>query len=415
MNCRYFLEKVAFAAKARWEATPRQANPADVMSLVDAPRAFSIDVPDADIDDLTSRLERTRWLEPLERAGWSYGTGYDYLQSLVEHWKTRFDWRAHERRLNRLPQYLMRVRDFDVHYIHIRSGDPFAVPLLLCHGWPGGINEFEKLATMLKERNTSAAPPFDVIIPSMPGFGFSSRPRAPGAGIHYIADLWRDLMLQLGYQRFGVHGGDWGSWVALALSRRSAQHVIGVHLNYISGRYVPELRTPSSEEEREYLRRANAWSSEEAAYIKLQETKPQTIGFALADSPVGLAAWIVEKFNGWSSAGALQSIFTMDELLTNISLYWFSNAMYSAMCLYKEARADIRDADWTATSATPVAIAQFPDEIPFPPYSHLSKYLNVVRWTRMQRGGHFAALESPSELAADIRAFFGGDRAETGL
>jgi pimeloyl-ACP methyl ester carboxylesterase len=368
-------------------------------------QSFSINVPQAALDDLHLRLQRTRWLiAPV--SGWADGTSYDYLRELVRYWETQFDWRAQERRLNALNQFCIDVSGAKVHGFHLRSGRPEAIPLLLCHGWPGGINEFEKLAQMLLDPNSEIA--FDLVIPSMPGFGFSD-PRA-GAGVGFIADLWGELMRLLGYERFAVQGGDWGAWVGIAMSRRLPHRVLGVHLNYVPARYLPPPSPQgATAEEREYLERRQRWNDQEGAYTAIQGTKPQSLGFGLCDSPAGLAAWIIEKFQSWSDCGGdVESVFSKDELLTNVSLYWFTNSMYTAMRIYKEARRDVAETSWSdGPSPVPIAIAHFPKEIPFPPRGYLSKFLNIARWTEMPRGGHFAALECPRELAKEIQSAIG--------
>ena len=365
---------------------------------------FSVAIPESALIDLRSRLHNTRWPGPPHIDDWSDGTSYPYLRELVEYWESQFDWREQERRFNAFPQFRATLSGVNIHFIHMRSNRPNAIPLLLCHGWPGGINEFEKLARILMD--SKSEPAFDLVIPSMPGFGFSEAHL--GAGVHFIADLWGELMQLLGYDRFAVQGGDWGGWVGTALGRRLPDRVRAVHLNYVPARYLPQPSPESATpEEREYLQRRQKWSDEEGAYTLIQGTKPQSLGFSMSDSPAGLAAWIIEKFHGWSgSGGRIESVFTKDELLTNVSLYWFTNSIYSSMRIYKDARPDTASAKWDTKSPVPFAIAHFPAEIPFPPRSHIAKYLNLRRWTEMPAGGHFAAMEQPQALADDIRAFF---------
>ena len=371
---------------------------------------FDIDVSDDQIADLHSRLRSVRMPPPMNVPEWSDGTNAAYLSELLEYWRTDFDWRAQERRLNAFPQFRIDLSGLKIHLIHVRARRPDAIPLLVCHGWPGGINEFEKIIAALSEPASASLPAFHLVIPSMPGYGFSDAPSAPDvANIPFIADLWGDLMRSLGYERFGVQGGDWGAWVTIAMSRRMPQRVIGAHVNYVPARYLPPVdeRTASSEE-REYFERRRKWVDDENGYGAIQGTKPLTLAYGLSDSPAGLAAWIVEKFWDWSGClGDIESSFTKDELLTNVSLYWFTNSIYGAMRLYKEARRDLTRTPWDLQkSPVPVAVAQFPREIPFPPRSHVSKFLNIVRWTPMPAGGHFAALEAPAALAADIQRSF---------
>ena len=366
--------------------------------------AFAIAIPDGQLADLRVRLHNTRWPGPPHVNDWIDGTSYDYMRDLAAYWETKFDWREQEKLLNTLPQFRTAVSGLKVHLFHLRSERPNAIPLLLCHGWPGGINEFVKIAPLLM--NSQSRPPFDLVIPSMPGYGFSD-PSA-GAGVHFVADLWGELMQGLGYDRFAVQGGDWGAWVAIAMSRRLPDRVLAAHVNYVPARYLPPVPIDSAgEDERRFLEQRVQWSDEEGAYVQIQATKPQSLGFSMSDSPVGVAAWIVEKFHGWSgSGGDFERTFTKEDLLTNVSLYWFTGSMYSAMRIYKESRRDIPAVNWEQRSPVPVAVAHFPDEIPFPTRSHVAKYLNVVRWTKMPAGGHFAALEQPESLATDIREFF---------
>lgn len=378
---------------------------------------FQIYVSEEQLSDLRERLQNTRWPHAIEVSNWSYGTDARYLAGLTEYWQTAFDWRKQERRLNALPQFRADVSGLNIHFIHVVSQRSDAIPLLLCHGWPGGINEFEKVIQPLSNPQSASLPAFHLVIPSMPGYGFSDAPRTAGvANVGYIADLWGELMQSLGYDRFAVQGGDWGAWVAIAITRRMPERIIGAHLNYVPARFLPapepQTATP---EEREYLAHRRIWTEEESAYAQIQGTKPQTLGFALGDSPVGLAAWIVEKFYGWSGCkGDIESAFTKDELLTNISLYWFTNSILTAMTIYKESRLEMSQTPWQPhVSPVPIAVAQFPYEIPFPPRSHVAKYLNIVRWTHMQSGGHFAALESPHELTEDIQSFFTSLKAQS--
>ncbi len=370
---------------------------------------FQINVSDEQLSDLKARLEKTRWPHTVDVADWSYGTDPQYLNGLIGYWRTAFDWRKQELRLNALPQFRTEVSGLNIHFIHVRAKRPDAIPLLMCHGWPGGINEFEKIIEPLTNPQSAALPAFHLIIPSMPGYGYSDAAPPGVANVAYIADLWGELMQLLGYERFAVQGGDWGAWVTIAISRRMPERVIGAHLNYIPARYLPAPdKQTATPEEREYLEKRRIWTEDENGYGQIQGTKPQTLGFALSDSPTGLAAWIVEKFYSWSGCnGDIELTFTKDELLTNVSLYWFSNSMLTAMALYKESRREMSENPWPPyVSPVPIAVARFPDEIPFPPRSHASKFLNITRWTEIQSGGHFAALENPRDLTQDIQAFF---------
>ncbi|HEY0192163.1 MAG TPA: epoxide hydrolase, partial [Kofleriaceae bacterium] len=346
---------------------------------------------------------RTAWPPVVDDVGWSEGTAQRYLRDVVAYWQHGFDWRAQERRLNAVPQFRIELDGLGIHYLHVRSTRPGAIPLLMCHGWPGGNLELLEISRLLAEP-AAGQPAFHVIAPAMPGYGFSSIPTRPGVNLARIADLWVQLMAQLGYARFGVQGGDWGAWVALQLCRRHADRLIGAHLNYVPARFVP-VPTGDGPGERAYLVERERWVDEESGYGQLQGTKPQTLAFALSDSPVGLAAWILEKFHGWS--GGRDAAFSRDALLTNVCVYWFTNTIYSSIRLYKEVAGELARDRSGDRPATPVAVARFPDEIAFPPRAHLANYLNLVRWTEMPAGGHFAALEQPALLAGDIQAFFG--------
>jgi pimeloyl-ACP methyl ester carboxylesterase len=369
---------------------------------------FEIQIPDAALADLRARLANAAWPPAVEDTGWTEGTSQAYLRKLVGYWQRDFDWRAQERWLNAVPQYRVEIDGCSVHYLHVRSPRPDAVPLLMCHGWPGGNLEFIKISQLLANPEDRSAPAFHVVAPAMPGHGFSSIPTRAGVNLGRIADLWVQLMAGLGYERFGVQGGDWGAWVAIRLCRDHGARLLGAHLNYVPARYVPALVTAVTDEDRAYLAQRQRWIDDENGYGHLQGTKPQTLAMALTDSPVGLAAWIVEKFHGWSDCGGqIESVFSDDELLTNISVYWFTRTIYSSMRLYKEVLAELGDGrDLAVRPATRVAVARFPKEIVFPPRSHLESYLNIARWTEMPAGGHFAALEQPALLSRDIQAFF---------
>jgi pimeloyl-ACP methyl ester carboxylesterase len=373
---------------------------------------FEIQIPEAALTELRRRLASAAWPPAVDGTGWTEGTSQTYLRELVSYWQHDYDWRAQERRLNAVPQFRAELDGFTIHYLHVRSNRPDAVPLLMCHGWPGGNLEFLKVIQLLVDPEDRTAPAFHVIAPAMPGYGFSSIPTRPGVNLTRIADLWARLMTQLGYERFGVQGGDWGAWVAIRLCRDHAPRLLGAHLNYVPARYVPVPGSAGEDltaEDRAYLAQRQRWVDDENGYGHLQGTKPQTLAMALSDSPIGLASWIVEKFHGWSDCrGDLGSTFTRDELLTNVSVYWFTNTIYSSMRLYKEVAAELaEDRSPAIRPSTRVAVARFPREIVYPPRSHLERYLNIVRWTDMPSGGHFAALEQPVLLARDLQAFFG--------
>jgi pimeloyl-ACP methyl ester carboxylesterase len=376
-------------------------------------RPFVIDIPDGQIDDLRSRLRSARWPQPVEGAGWDDGTDLEFLQRLIDYWLNRFDWRAQEKRLNRLPQFMATVDDQEIHFVHMRGSGPAPLPLILTHGWPGSFVEMEKLISLLANPQAYAGDPadaFHVVVPSLPGYGFSPAPTTKGVGSQRIAELWRGLMQKLGYTRFALQGGDIGAGVSVWAARLFPEQVVGVHLNFIPGSYKPALgseQPPVSREEQVFIDAAAEWTAREGAYAHLHSTKPQTFSYALTDSPAGLAAWLVEKFRSWSDCnGDIEQTFAFDTLLTDISLYWFSNNINASLRLYKENRLAPLIFKPGERVAPPLGVALFPRELPMPPRAWVERVFHVQRWTPMPRGGHFAALEQPELLVEDIRAFF---------
>src|SRR5262245_13153468 len=374
---------------------------------------FEIDIPQATLDDLQARVARTRWPDALVGAGWEYGASLDYLQELAQYWQTGFDWRAQEAALNRFHHFRAEVGGQKIHYIHERGAGPQPLPLIITHGWPGSFAEMLKLIPLLTDPalfGADAADAFDVVVPSMPGFGFSDRPRQPGMNVWRIADLWAELMAGLGYARFGAQGGDFGAGINTVLGLNHSARLIGVHLNYIPGSYQPDLSSGTAgltEEERQFLRDVEEWSQLEGGYSHAQRTRPQTLAYGLNDSPAGLAAWIVEKFQAWGDCdGEVERRFTKDELLTNVMIYWASETIGSSMRLYYEGRRAPLHFRPGQFVNVPCGFARFPLEAPFPPRSWVERGYNVEHWVEMPRGGHFAAMEEPQLLAEDIRAFF---------
>ncbi|HKR64785.1 MAG TPA: epoxide hydrolase [Thermoanaerobaculia bacterium] len=355
---------------------------------------FRIDVDDAVLDDLRRRLDHTRWPDELDDTPWISGTSRDYLQELVEYWRDDFDWRAQERALNAFAHFRADVDGTNIHFIHERaqSGDGF--PLILTHGWPSTFFEMTKLIPLLTARG------FDVVVPSLPGCGFSERPVKPGvASRTNIARLWRLLMTDvLGYARFGARGGDIGASITALLGLDHADCVTAIH---VSDPIRPHFDSPFTPAEERFLAEEADWMRREGAYDFIQATKPQTLGYALNDSPAGLASWIVEKYHGWSGRE-----LTKDELLTNITIYWVTETINSANRLYFERERYLRKLGAGERVTVPVAVALFPADIDQPPREYCERAYNVVRWTKMPRGGHFAAMEEPELLANDIAEFF---------
>ncbi len=374
---------------------------------------FRIDVPQAVLDDLAARLDSTLWPEEIPGAQWDYGTDLAYLGRLVEYWRAEYDWRAQERTLNEFDHFRAPIDGYGVHFIHARGKGSAPFPLIISHGWPGSVVEMLKIIPMLTDpasHGGDAGDSFDVVVPSLPGYGFSDKPAERGVSNTRIAGMWNTLMKEvLGYQRFGAQGGDWGGMISSRLGFDFPESVAGVHLNLMTG--VPFFRSapdpPLIETEQEFLRQTRRWFDDEGGYFHIQRTKPQTLAFALNDSPVGLAAWIVEKFRTWSDCrGNPENGYTRDELLTNIMVYWITQTAASSVRHYYENRVDNWRFQPGERVEVPCALALFPVEINRPPREWAERTHNVQRWTEMPRGGHFAAMEQPQLLAEDIRAFF---------
>jgi microsomal epoxide hydrolase len=340
---------------------------------------------------LRERLARTRFPDEPPLEPWSTGSSLSHVRELVNYWHSGFDWRAHEARINRLRQFTVSVRGIELHFIHEPGREAQSMPLLLSHGWPGSIVEFLELIPLLTER-------FTVVAPSLPGYTLSFKPGQPRFGVEEIADCFAELMTRLGYERFAVQGGDWGAFIGSRLAAKYPERVIALHLNLLAVRRDPKIPAASAEEAA-YLSHLAHWLKEETGYQAIQGTKPQTLAYALTDSPAGLAGWIAEKFRTWSDGGIKR-----DDLLANISLYWFTGAIGSSFWPYY---ARLHRPWPFDTVDVPVGYAEFPKEILRPPRSLAAKtYTNIQRWTVMQKGGHFAALEEPRALAAEMLAFF---------
>ena len=374
---------------------------------------FTIAIPEEAVKELLTRLALTRWPDQLDSIGWDQGTDQAYLARIVDHWRDSFDWRTQEAALNELPQFRATIDQQQIHFVHARAKSGQGLPLIITHGWPATFAEMVKIIPLLTDPEAhggDAADAFDVVIPSLPGYAFSSAPRQVGMDTFEIAKLWARLMTVLGYERFAAQGGDWGASVSTCLGFLFPQRVMGVHLNRIPGSFQPPLGPSEpdlSQDEQAFLAAHATWFDTEGAYGRIQATKPQSLAYALNDSPVGLAAWIIEKFRTWSDCdGEVERVFTRDELLTNISIYWFTQTIGSSMRLYWEnRRRPLRFAPGERIQV-PCAVALFPKEIVMPPRSWVQRVYNVHRWSPMPKGGHFAAFEQPALLAQDIRAFF---------
>ena len=376
-------------------------------------RPFAINIREEQLEDLRSRLRAARWPKPVKGAGWSDGAELEFLQRLTDYWLNKFDWRAQEKRLNGLPQFMTTVEGQEIHFVHLRGSGPDPLPLILTHGWPGSFAEMERVIPLLADPQAHGgdqADAFHRVVPSLPGYGFSPAPSLPGVSSRRIANLWQVLMAELGYTRFALQGGDIGAGVSMWTARLFPERIVGIHLNYVSSGYTAPMEDdlpPITPEEKAYLDKVAAWTAAEGAYAHLQGTKPQTLSYALTDSPVGLAARMVEKFRSWSDCnGDIEQAFGFDTLLTDISLYWFGDDINGSVRLYKENRLAPLTFSPGESVAPPLGFALFPRELPMPPRSWVERAFNVKRWTVMPRGGHFAALEQPELLVEDIRAFF---------
>jgi microsomal epoxide hydrolase len=365
------------------------------------PRPFRLETPEADLADLRERLARTRFPDEPPLEPWVTGTSLSYLRALISYWQTTFDWRVHEARINRWPQYKVAMRGIDLHFIHAPGGGENPTPLLLLHGWPGSIVEFGELIPRLTER-------FTVVAPSLPGFTLSFTPGQPRFGTEEMADLFAELMTEvLGYERFAAQGGDWGAFIASRLGYAHAEKLIGIHLNLLAVRRDPKQET-TNENEKAYLAQLTQWLKEETGYQWIQGTRPQTLAYALSDSPTGLAAWIAEKFHRWSDCGGvIENAVSRDDLLANITLYWLSGAIGSSFWPYYARMHRPWPIPEGKTVDVPMGYAEFPKEILRPPRSLAARtYTDIRQWSAMKKGGHFAALEQPAALAAEVERFF---------
>ena len=374
--------------------------------------ATTLDIPEPAIVDLRERLARTRFPDQAPGPAWAYGADLDYIRDLVEYWRTRFDWRAQEARLNAFPQYRAALSDIDLHFLHVPGRGPSPCPLLLLHGWPGSVFEFLEIIPRLTDPARFGGDPadaFTVVAPSLPGYGLSFKPGQRRFGVEEIADCVAALMQStLGYSKFGVQGGDWGGITASRLGYAHSNKLIGIHVNLLSVRRDLAQPTEPTPEERRYFDQLAHWQREETGYQSIQGTKPQTLAFALTDLPAGLAAWIVEKFRSWSDCGGdIESVFSRDHLLANISFYWFTGAIGSSFWPYYARMHRPWPIPEGGTVAVPTGYAEFPHEIIRPPRSLAARtYTDIRRWTQMPRGGHFAAMEQSEALANEIQAFF---------
>jgi microsomal epoxide hydrolase len=370
-------------------------------------RPFRIDIPQADVDDLRDRLARTRWPDQLPGVGWDYGIPLDYVQELAEYWRTGYDWRAHERQLNEFPQFTTAIDGQNVHFLHVRSPEPDALPLIITHGWPGSVAEFMNVIGPLTDPRAHDGDPadaFHLVVPSIPGYGFSGPTRETGWNPRRIARAWDELMQRLGYRRYGAQGGDWGSSISRELGLVVPGHLFGVHLNMLFAQ-GPHDQPDLTDEEKARLQRLRQFRASGSGYGAIQSTRPQTLAYGLTDSPAGQLAWITEKFGEWTDGGLPDEAVDRDQLLTNVTIYWLTATAGSSARLYYEAA---RSRAWgpPENSTVPTGVAVFPREIApaIRRFAELSN--NIVHWSEFDRGGHFAAMEAPDLLTGDVREFF---------
>ncbi|WP_371583853.1 epoxide hydrolase family protein [Streptomyces sp. NBC_01314] len=376
-----------------------------------AVRPFTLDIPQTDLDDLAVRLAATRWPDELPDAGWSQGVPLAYLKELAEHWRTSYNWREHEAHLNRLPQFTTEIDNANIHFLHIRSAQNDALPLLITHGWPGSIVEFLDVIDPLTEplsHDGDSADAFHLVIPTIPGYGLSGPTHDGGWDVHRVAKAWAELMRRLGYHRYGAQGGDWGHAITRELAAIDTDHVVAIHLNTLLTLPPsdPAEAAELTDDDQARLDRLTRAEPEMSAYAKIQGTRPQTLAYALTDSPVGQLAWIAEKFKEWTDCAAVpEDAVTRDRLLTNVMLYWLTATAGSSARHYWEAFHPSRPPR-TEPLETPTGVAVFAADLARPVRQLAKRDHNIVHWSEFDRGGHFAAMEEPDLFTDDIRAFF---------
>jgi epoxide hydrolase len=375
---------------------------------------FRLDVPEDDLRDLRERLARTRWPDAETVTDWSQGVPLAYVQDLCRYWAEEYDWRATEARLNAMPQYRTVIDGLGIHFLHVRSPHPDALPLIVTHGWPGSVVEYLKAIGPLTDPTAhggDAADAFHVVCPSLPGYGFSDKPTRPGWDVHRIARAWAELMARLGYERYGAQGGDWGTSVSTSLGQQDTAHLAGIHLNPPIAAPDPATFDDLTDAERASLADLRESGESESGYSAEQSTRPQTLGYGLVDSPAGLCAWIVEKFRAWTDCdGHPENVLTRDEMLDDVMLYWLPGTAASSARLYWESFRQVSEWFTRATGDTvdvPTGCSIFPKETPRPSRRWAAKrYTDIRYWNELDRGGHFAAFEQPDLFVDEVRAFF---------
>jgi microsomal epoxide hydrolase len=372
---------------------------------------FEIHVEDEVIEDLIERISRTRWPGEITDSGWDYGSNLSYVMDLCDYWKNTFNWREQESRINTFQNFTTNVSGLNIHFIQEKGKGPNPIPLVITHGWPSTFAEMLDIIPLLTDPGShggDASDSFDVVVPSLPGYGYSEKPSNPGMDVAEIARLWVELMTSnLGYSSFTAQGGDWGAGVTTALAANHSDRLRAIHLTMSStGTDIPS-HIKLSEEERDFINHRNWWQENEGAYGHIQRTKPQTLAYGLTDSPAGLASWIVEKWRAWSDCGGdIESRFTKDQLLTHLTIYWVTQTIESSIRLYYESGKSGPIVSYGNKVDVPTSFASFPVEISYPPREWLERFFNLKRFTKMPSGGHFSATEEPGLLAEDIRESF---------
>ena len=372
---------------------------------------FRVDIPNSVLQDLKRRLGSTRWPGEISDSGWDYGSDRDYVKSLCEYWENEFDWRKQERHINSFSNYIADIDNLTVHFIYERGKGPDPLPIVITHGWPSTFAEMLDIIPMLTDPEShggSAADSFDVVIPSIPGYGFSQKPELPGMNVAQVASIWTKLMTkELGYESFVAQGGDWGATISNWLGYDHSKSCSGIHLNCLTMRHPDG---PQTKEEKDWEERFTKYQIMQEGYRTQQATKPQTLSYAMMDSPVGVAAWILEKFYSWSDIknNNIESVYSKDILLANIMVYLVSNTFNTSSWIYfgrREEGGRFFPKDFHRIEV-PTGVAIFPKEMSeWPPRSYVERIFNIKHWTKMPNGGHFAALEQPELLVNDIRVF----------
>jgi microsomal epoxide hydrolase len=386
-------------------------------NTVERSRSFEVQVPQATLDELQVRLGHTRWISELANGGWEHGLSVPYMRQLIDYWRYEYDWRARELEMNCFAHFTTQLDGRQLHFIHERGRGAHPLPIILTHGFPDSFLRFVKVIPMLTDPASHGGDPddsFDVVVPSLPGFGFSDASAKDGILFH-IGDLWHELMTDvLGYECFAAHGGDWGSFITEVMARDHGRSIVGIHLTDVPFYHSFKKPNDPSKAEKEFLAGIARFPQTQGAYALVQGTQPQALALGLNDSPAGLAGWIIEKFRRWSDCdGEVEQAFTKDELLDNIMLYWVTGTINSSFAPYF----DVTNASamtwieqklkqWANRTDVPAAFAMFPKDLSSPPREWAERFFDVRRWSEMPRGGHFAALEQPELLVRDIREFF---------